>query len=64
MSRPDGLPLHGDNFDYALSDTPTFTGDTGRVHVAFEFAVFDHANQDVAFDPISVCIFVMLWSCD
>ena len=20
MSRPDGLPLHGENFDYALSD--------------------------------------------
>ena len=35
MSRPDGLPLHGENFDYALSDTPTFAGDTERVHVAF-----------------------------
>ena len=29
-SRPDGLPLHGDAFDYALCDMPTFTGDMGR----------------------------------
>ena len=51
ISRPDGLPLHGENFDYALSDTPTFAGDTERVHVAF--AAFDHADRDIALDPIS-----------
>ena len=51
MSRPDGLPLHGEYFDYALSDTPTFAGDTERVHVAF--AAFDHADRDIALDPIS-----------
>ena len=51
MSRPDGLPLHGDTFDYALCDTPTFTGDTGHIHVAL--AAFDDENQDFAFDPIS-----------
>ena len=51
MSRPDGLPLHRDTFDYALCDTPTFTGDTGRVHVAL--AEFDHVDQDLASDPIS-----------
>ena len=32
MRRPDGLPLHGDTVNYALCDTPTFTGDTGLVH--------------------------------
>ena len=51
MSRPDDLPLHGENFDYTLSDTPTFAGDTERVHVAF--ASFQHANRDIALDPIS-----------
>ena len=61
MSRPDGLPLHWENFDYALSDTPTFAGDTERVHVAFgdtervhvAFATFNHADRDIALHPLS-----------
>ena len=50
-SRPDGLSLHEETFDYALCDTPTFTGDTGRVHVAL--AAYNHQDPDFAFDPIS-----------
>ena len=49
-SRPDGLPLHGDTFDYSLCDIPTFI-DTGRVHVAL--AAFNHQDPDFASDPIS-----------
>ena len=51
MSRPDGLPLHGEHFDYNLNDTPTFAGDTERLHVAF--ASFQHADRDIALDPLS-----------
>ena len=51
MSRPDGLPLNGENFDYTLSDTPTFAGDTERVHVAF--AAFSHVDRDIALDSLS-----------
>ena len=51
MSRPDGLPLHGENFDYNLNDTPTFARDTERLHLAF--ASFQHADRDIALDPLS-----------
>ena len=50
-SRPDGLPLHRDTFDYSLCDTATFTGDAGYVHMAL--ATFNHQNPDFAFDPLS-----------
>ena len=32
-------------------DTPTFTGDTGNPHIAL--SPFDHADRDIAFDPLS-----------
>ena len=51
VSRPDGLPLHKGEFDYAQTVTPTFTGDTGRVHVAL--ATFNHKDPDFVFDPLS-----------
>ena len=51
MSWPDGVPLNGECFDYTWSDTPTFTDDSGRVHVAL--TAFHHANQDLASDPVS-----------
>ena len=38
-------------FDYSQMDTPTFTGESDRVHVAL--TTFDHADQDFAFDPVS-----------
>ena len=34
MSRPDGVPLNGECFDYTWSDAPTFTDENGRVHCA------------------------------
>ena len=49
--RPDGLPLHGDTFDYSLCDRPTFTGDVGYVHVAL--ATYNHQDPDFALDPLS-----------
>ena len=51
MSRPDGLPLHGDTFDYSLCDRPTFTGDAGYVHVAL--ATYNHQDPDLTLDPLS-----------
>ena len=51
MSRLDGLPLHGENVDYNLNDTPTFAGDTERLHVVF--TSFQHADRDIALDPLS-----------
>ena len=50
-SRPDGLPLHGDTFVYALCDTPTVIGDAGYVHMAL--ATFNHQDPDFTFDPLS-----------
>ena len=49
MNWPDGVPLNGESFDY--TDTPTFTDDIGRVHVAL--TAFHHVNQDLASDPVS-----------
>ena len=49
-SRPDSLPLHGDTYDYSLCDIPTFTGDTGRIHVAV--AAFNYQDPDFASHPI------------
>ena len=51
MSRPDGLPLHEGEFDYSQMDTPTFTGEAGRIHVAL--ATFNHEDADFASDPLS-----------
>ena len=49
VSRPDGLPLYGENLDY--NSNATFTGDTERLHVTF--ASFQHADRDIALDLLS-----------
>ena len=60
MSRPDGLPLHEDMFDYSRYQTPTFMGDAGFEHVAM--ATFRHRDPDFALDPLSTnCRFQPLY---
>ena len=51
VSRPDGLPLDGENLDYNSNETTTFTGDAEDIHVAF--ASFQHVDRDIALDPLS-----------
>ena len=50
VSRPDGLPLDGENLDYNSNETTTFTGDAEDIHVAF--ASFQHVDRDIALDPL------------
>ena len=51
MSRPDGLPLHADTFDYSHCPTPTFMGDVGFEHMAL--SAFRHRDPDFSLDPLS-----------
>ena len=50
-SRPDGLPLHTDMFDYSQCPTPTFMGHAGIEHVSL--CAFRHRDPDFSLDPLS-----------
>ena len=61
-SRPDGLPLHTDMFDYSQCPTPTFMGHAGHVSLcAFRhrdpghvsLCAFRHRDPDFSLDPLS-----------